>query len=182
MVEVESPPGALRALLEVLVVVVRVWMWPKGIREQARLLSTAALDFTGVALRDDLASGVVQGERAYRVRLFKDREFGGPGETDDLQRAKVWMTGSVRGHLPGLGRRGVWDLLGGSLKVILGSRLSPYVAGGVPASLVEEESEASRVADWLDQVAEGRPADTAAWYRAAANFVRADHSRGGNQE
>ncbi|MCI0347116.1 MAG: hypothetical protein L0221_17020, partial [Chloroflexi bacterium] len=115
-------------------------------RDAARLLSTAALDCIGVAKRDDPVQGVKQGERAYRVRIFKDAQFGGPGLDDDLGHAPVWRQGFVRGHIPGVGRRGTWDLLGGALGVLLKGRLDPYVPTA-PATATEEPPEDAALAD-----------------------------------
>ena len=105
-------------------IVVKVCMWPEGDRSRERLLSLAAIDCIGVASVDIPAQGIVKGERAYRVRLFKDTDYGGPKEGQNLEAASVWRTGYVRGHMPG--PRGVWDLLGGALKLVLGDRLSDY--------------------------------------------------------
>jgi hypothetical protein len=107
--------------------VVKVCMWPAGDRTKERVLSVAALDCTGQANADRPDIGVRKGERRYRVRLFKDVEFGGPDGSTDLETAPVWRAGYVRGHIPG--PRGVWDLVGGALKRILKDRLDPYVDG-----------------------------------------------------
>jgi hypothetical protein len=105
--------------------VVKVCMWPGGDRSKERVMSVAAIDLLGQANADQPDIGVRRGERRYRVRLFKDVEFGGPDATGDL--VDVWRSGRVRGHLPG--RRGIWDLIGGALKVILKERLDDYVDG-----------------------------------------------------
>lgn len=107
-------------------IVVRVYMRPGGDEKQERLLSTATFACVGQATEDVPALGVRKGERVYRVRLLKDAEFGGPKtDQDDVHLAQVWREDTVRGHMPG--PRGVWDLVGGALRVMLGSRLSPYV-------------------------------------------------------
>jgi hypothetical protein len=106
--------------------VVKVCMWPGGDRARERVVSVAAIDLLGQANEDRPDIGVRKGERRYRVRLFKDVEFGGPDASGDLP-ATTWRTGRVRGHLPG--RRGVWDLIGGALKVVLRDRLDDYVEG-----------------------------------------------------
>lgn len=106
-------------------VVVKIELWPAGRREQARVLSVAAIDCIGEAKADDRAAGVRKGERMYRARLFKDVAFGGPDGSTDLHEAPVWRQGYVRGHIPG--RRGGWDLLGGVLRWVLGDRLDDYI-------------------------------------------------------
>lgn len=102
-------------------------MWPGGDRSRERVLSVGAIDFLAEANADRPDLGVRKGERVYRVRLFKDVDFGGPtaASAEELRTAPVWKQTRVRGHMPG--PRGVWDLLGGALKVILGHRLEPYV-------------------------------------------------------
>lgn len=111
--------------------VVKVYMWPGGDADAEELLCQATFDCQGEATRDAPELGVRQGERGYRVRLLKGPRFGGPGEGAEVrpqyvQKRKVWKEGFVRGHLPG--RRGEWDLIGGALRVLLGSRLNPYVS------------------------------------------------------
>lgn len=148
-------------------IVTRIYMWPKGAREQARLLSTAALSCIGQATRDE--GNVRQGERAYNVRLFKDVEFGGPTDSTDLQTAKVWRSDQIRGHMPG--PRGVWDLLGGAMKVVLGNRLNPYVATApAPAVEVDEDAEKAAVVEWLRRKGEKTGND---WFSQAAAYVEA---------
>jgi hypothetical protein len=110
-------------------IVVKVYMWPHGDQSEERLLTQATIDFQGEAKTD--APGVVRGERAYRVQLLKEVMFNGPREGDEIRptivsREKVWKGGFVRGHLPGVGQRGTWDLIGGALKVLLGERLDRY--------------------------------------------------------
>lgn len=113
--------------------VVKVYMWPGGDQDREHLVCQGTLDCQGVAAHDD--GTVKKGERRYRVRLLKGTLFGGPGDGDDVRpdnvpRSKVWKEAMVRGHRPdgrGSAARGVWDLVGGALKVILGRRLSPYV-------------------------------------------------------
>lgn len=115
-------------------IVVKVYMWPQGDETQARLLSQATIDFQFEAKADDEALGVRKGERAYRVTLLKDTQFGGPKDGDEIRpvlvdSGKVWRNGRVRGHMPkatGADARGVWDLIGGALKVLLGNRLERY--------------------------------------------------------
>ena len=115
--------------------VVKVYLWPGGRRDREELLSQATIDMQGIAHHDDPALGVKRGERRYRVRLLKGTRFGGLGDDVDVNphlvsKSKVWREGTVRGHLPGgRGRaaRGTWDLIGGALKALLGSRLDPYV-------------------------------------------------------
>lgn len=110
-------------------VVVKVCMWPQGDRTKERVLSVAAIDLLGQANEDRPEIGVRKGERRYRVRLFKDTSFHGPDGSKDLpvsERA-LWKHGTVRGHMPG--PRGAWDLVGGALRVLLGSRLDDYVPG-----------------------------------------------------
>jgi hypothetical protein len=110
-------------------VVVKILMWPGGDRARERVLSIATLSLLGQAAADRPDLGVVRGERAYRVRLFKDTQFGGPDGLS-LPLAGVWHQGTVRGHLPG--PRGGWDLLGGALRCLLHGRLDAYVAGELP--------------------------------------------------
>ncbi len=102
-------------------IAVEVWMWPGGSRARRHLLSVATLVCCGA--RPD-------GERAYIVRLLKDATFGGPTTTEtesairDPDARKVWRIGQIRGHYPGA--RGVWDLLGGALRQLVGDRLGSY--------------------------------------------------------
>lgn len=105
--------------------VVTFSMWPSGSRKDQRVLSLAALDCIGQARHDAPEQGVRMGERAYRVRLFKDVAFGGPDGSGDLDRAPIWRGGRIRGHMPGA--RGTFDLVGGALKLLLGPRLAAYV-------------------------------------------------------
>lgn len=107
--------------------VVKVEMWPGGDSTKARVMSVAAIDLLGQANADRPEIGVRKGERRYRVRLFKDTAFGGPDASGDLTNAPVWRGGRVRGHIAG--RRGVWDLIGGAIKVLLRDRLDDYVEG-----------------------------------------------------
>lgn len=115
--------------------VVKVYLWPRGDKRRETLLCQATLDLQGQAQHDVPELGVVEGERRYQVQLLKGTQFGGPGAGADvnpglLKKSAVWKRGMVRGHRPGgRGRaaRGVWDLLGGALKVLLGDRLEPYV-------------------------------------------------------
>lgn len=104
--------------------VVKLCMWPRGDRSKERTLAIGTLACIGQATRSE--GDVVEGERAYRVRLYKDRQFKGPTEqaVADRPLAGIWRQGIVRGHLPG--RRGAWDLLGGALQVLLGNRLERY--------------------------------------------------------
>jgi hypothetical protein len=111
-------------------VVVSLCMWPGGDRARQRVLSVATLSLLGQAAADRPDLGVLRGERAYRVRLSKDTQFGGPDGLS-LPLAGVWRQGTVRGHLPG--PRGGWDLLGGALRCLLHGRLHAYVAGELPA-------------------------------------------------
>ncbi len=115
--------------------VVKVYMWPGGDKTKERLQCQATLDCIGVANHDDDALGVREGERAYRVRLLKGVQFGGPNDDADVRpdlvpASKVWRQGIVRGHRPnGRPARGAWDIVGGALKVLLGNRLNPYADG-----------------------------------------------------
>ena len=110
-------------------IVVKVYMWPHGDQAEERLLTQATIDFQGEAKQD--GDGIVRGERAYRVQLLKETMFNGPREGDEIRPSivsgeKVWKGGFVRGHFPGVGKRGTWDLIGGALKVLLGERLDRY--------------------------------------------------------
>lgn len=109
--------------------IVQVSMTPGGDFSKLRTLAYATITNVGVAREDRPDLGVKRGERAYRVRLFKDAEFGGPTTLDELRDCvssgrKVWREFGVRGHMPG--PRGVWDLVGGALREGLGSRLNDY--------------------------------------------------------
>lgn len=95
--------------------VVKVEMWPGGDAAKARVISMATWTCLGVA-RD-------HGDRGYKVRLFKDADFGGPTVAPV---GEVWREGTVRGHFPG--RRGVWDLLAAGLREVVGRRLEGYRA------------------------------------------------------
>ena len=118
--------------------VLKVYMWPSGDQSCEYLMAQATFDLQGVAQRDEPGLGVRKGERAYRVRLLKDTAFGGPQDGVDVNprltpKSRVWREGRVRGHIVGRrGRaaRGTWDLIGGALRVLLGSRLDRYVDGG----------------------------------------------------
>lgn len=118
-------------------IVVKVCMWPGGDPAHERVECIGLIDFQAQAKTDDASLGVRQGERAYRVRLLKMPQFGGPDGSDPERlraprASDVWREGYVRGHQPG--PRGAWDLLGGALAVLLGSRLGGYVRyGGAPA-------------------------------------------------
>jgi len=114
-------------------IVVKIYMWPGGDRSREHLLSQATIDLQGVAPTDDPANGIVKSERMYRVQILKDTEFGGPGDgavihPDAVSESQVWRAEMVRGHRLGHGAsaRGVWDLVGGALKVLLRGRLAPY--------------------------------------------------------
>lgn len=107
-------------------VVIKAMMWPGGSPGMEYPLSIATLTCTGHAPET--------GERCYEVRLLKGHRFGGPGP-DDVERIRqpksrdVWRSFVVRGHFParrGGQARGLWDLLGGALKVGLGFRLNSY--------------------------------------------------------
>lgn len=85
----------------------------------------------------DIARHGAGAARSYVVRLLKDADFIPGGEArfsspvtySTPTRRDVWREGSVTGHVTGLGgaqARGAWDLIGGSLKVLLGSRLDGY--------------------------------------------------------
>ena len=115
--------------------VVKVYMWPGGDQTREWLMTQATFSLLGRALRDAPELGVVRGERSYRVQLLKDTSFGGPADGKDvrprqLRKRDVWREILVRGHRPGgKGRaaRGVWDLVGGALGVMLGSRIDTIV-------------------------------------------------------
>lgn len=99
-------------------VVVKICLWPKGDRTAERVLAVGSLTLI------DQADGV----RTYKARLFKDPAFGGPDGSGDLAGAPVWREGTITGHRPGA--RGGWDLLGGALRELLGSRLASYRTPG----------------------------------------------------
>lgn len=109
---------------------VTVQMWPQGAQDRARVLTVGTLALVGQALRDE--GDVRKGERLYRVRLYKDTAFGGPAEVPADGDRRIWREGWVRGHFPG--PRGVWDLLGGALQHVLGSRIAGYAGEGHPLS------------------------------------------------
>ena len=110
--------------------VVRVYLWPRGDASKERVLSQATLALTEVD---------PSGRRSYDVRLWKDRAVGGPSASElrEAPASKIWRRGRVGGHLPG-GRgaaaRGVWDLVGGALRVLLAERLDGYVRRTRPAA------------------------------------------------
>lgn len=113
--------------------VVKVHMWPLGRQDRERLMCQASFSCQGAAERTDLELGVMKDERAYTVRLYKGVRFGGPADGDPLgtvvPKRKVWREAHVLGHRPMRGSRAVrgeWDLIGGSLGAMLGSRLDPY--------------------------------------------------------
>lgn len=102
-------------------VVVKVFMWPGGDESQERLMSVMTL----------ACKGELKGERRYEVRAFKDAAFlsdpqilEDPAALHRGAREHLWRTEVIRGHFPG--PRGVWDLVGGALKVTLGDRLARY--------------------------------------------------------
>ena len=51
--------------------VVEVWMWPKGDRSRRYFLGAAAADLQGMAVEDDPERGLKKGERWYRIRALK---------------------------------------------------------------------------------------------------------------
>lgn len=108
--------------------VVRASMWPKGDATRAYDLAVGTWACVGQARRDDPALGVRAGERAYQVTLFKDVSFGGPALP--TRSGGVWRSGNVRGHFAGA--RGVWDLVGGGLRELLGTRLRSYLSWSAP--------------------------------------------------
>lgn len=125
-------------------ILIQVFMVPQGTGPR-RLLTQATLSCVGEATRDLPEAGVTKGSRAYRVVLHKDTAFGGPGEDADLRGARPWKTGTVVGHRPG--PRGVWDLLGGALRAVLGSRLDGY--SGTPVGLGPVVEGSIRLAPWI---------------------------------
>lgn len=109
--------------------VLKLYMWPRGRSDRERFLGAALIDCLGQATKALPEQGIREGERAYRVRLLKMPQFGGPSEeqlTQQPRKRDIWREGFVRGHLPG--KRGTWDLLGGALREMLGRRLDPYVS------------------------------------------------------
>lgn len=102
--------------------VIKAYMWPGGDAKGERYLSGMTLACVG-ATKD--------GERAYRVEIMKDTNYGGPENVRPRAPHQIWRGGDVRGHFPG--RRGVWDLVGGALKALLHSRLDSYTRGGPSA-------------------------------------------------
>lgn len=110
-------------------IVVEVYMIPQGDHSEKHLISSAIINCIGQHRED--------GDRAYVARLMKDPEFGGPKDSAELAevtealsqgqepaKRRVYKSTRIRGHKPG--PRGVWDLIGGILKVLMGSRLKPY--------------------------------------------------------
>lgn len=102
-------------------VVIKALMYPQGHKSGAYTLGIASLTCLAQARRDDPTLNVTSGERVYDVKLFKAPEFNGPTEEPE---GSIWKRGVIRGHQPTY--RGVWDLLGGSLKQILRSRIDKY--------------------------------------------------------
>jgi len=103
--------------------VVKVYMWPQGDSTRERILTAAKFSLQG---RDPET-----GERCYKVEVLKDTSYTKSDWNDDGRiyahpKKDVWKGGFIRGHFPGLGKRGTWDLIGGALKVLLGRRLSNY--------------------------------------------------------
>lgn len=108
-------------------VVLRAEVWPQGDATKARSLGIATLALVEV---------MPTGERAYDVRFWKAPTAGGLdvgcGELSaDVVEAiisprptAIWRRGQVRGHWPL--RLGVWDVIGGAAKVLLGDRLTDY--------------------------------------------------------
>ena len=96
--------------------VVLTEMWPEGDGSRRYPLSVATFTCMG--------QSAVPGDRLYRVRLYRDAQFGGPTAKGPLASASTWRVGLVRGHVPG--RRGVWDLVGGAISALLGERLTGY--------------------------------------------------------
>lgn len=107
-------------------VVMHVQIWPGGDQARARTFAIATM-----ALVEES-----EGVRTYEVRLLKDTRFGGPNvevpamDPDLIEQivnpSAVFRAARVTGHRSGA--RGVWDLIGGVLKVMLGNRLSSYAA------------------------------------------------------
>ena len=102
-------------------IVVKVEMWPGGDAAKKRMLSVMKV----WNVRVDTETG----ERGYRIEILKDTSFTDLDMTVDenlvmVKSKDVWKKGMVRGHFPG--KRGLWDLLGGSLAALLRERLSTY--------------------------------------------------------
>ncbi len=147
-------------------ILVQVFMVPQGTGPR-RLLTQATLSCVGEATRDLPEAGVTKGSRAYRVVLHKDTAFGGPGEDADLRGARPWKTGTVVGHRPG--PRGVWDLLGGALRAVLGSRLDGYSGAAVglgPVTDPHDESPREFAAQALEDFALSGRALLSEWQQA----------------
>ncbi len=109
-------------------------MWPLGRQDRAYEMASLWLACQG----QDQATG----ERSYKVALGKDKAF--KGRPRDPQ-GPVWRRGFIAGHRAG--PRGVWDLVGGALGVLLGSRLHGYRGavdpGGETVEIATLEARAS---------------------------------------
>lgn len=82
---------------------VRIELWPRGVREKARVLGEGTITNTGIG-------GPTLGE--YSVKLMKSPEYSKSGG--------IWKRGSVM-SFPRL-KLGPWDLLYRALKATVGSR------------------------------------------------------------
>jgi hypothetical protein len=140
-------------------VVIKAIMYPGGMADRAYTLGIASLTFLGQARED--RGAIQQGERVYDVKLFKAPEFGGPS---DEPRGAIWKRGSIRGHLPTA--RGVWDLLGGSLSQLLGSRIDRYQGLGFSFNVVLLRKAMTEMAESPECPDEWRP-----WFVESANAL-----------
>jgi len=111
--------------------VVKVYLWPQGNHRQERLLSVMRIFNVGTTPREDAPEIT---DRVYVVQILKDATHI-PGGAERLagplppRPREIWRSARIGGHVvgrPGPAARGVWDLVGGALKVILGRRLAPY--------------------------------------------------------
>lgn len=99
--------------------VVKAYMWPGGNPDREYFMGAAT--FALEEIESD-------GKRAYKVTLLKNPNFGGPVESELAEHydnpRKIWRQGRIRGHA--YPQRGAWDLIGGALREMLGSRLRDY--------------------------------------------------------
>ncbi len=135
-------------------VVVHLEMWPGGVESAKYTLGVAKLSLLGVATTDRADEDIIRGERVYHCTLYKDTAFGGPATISAAKPSQVWRSGKVRGHLPG--PRGIWDLLGGALKGVLGTRLQRYRLGLPNTLKLQEQLDDplidEQIARWLDRL------------------------------
>ncbi|MCA9640438.1 MAG: hypothetical protein KC492_07060, partial [Myxococcales bacterium] len=87
-------------------IIIKIYLRPLGVMAKERLMAQGTVTLRGI----DSESKV----RTHEVKLYKQPEYGGPADGDDLARvpeSKVWRRALIKGHkVGGRGRlaRGAW--------------------------------------------------------------------------